>query len=305
MFFKGRKEKREAERAEEREVIRAAAEGIESEAIREAQAEGLVKGQTPAVAAEERAEEEKKEGRALTFDYDKDENLKKEFEQYKVQKILHRIDHTLLKQDAGEEELRQLADEANEYGFYAVCVHPCHIGAVKRRLGEKSKVKVATVVGFPMGENTAAVKAYETKQAVKDGADEIDMVICVSAVKRGDFRYVKREIQKVVSAAKKRPVKVIVETSLLLPKELEKVAALVPQAGGTFVKTSTGYFGEGATAANVRAIRDVVGNKCSIKASGGIRTADDVLVMLEAGADRIGTSSGVRIAKELRAKINV
>lgn len=281
----GKKKKSESE---EREVIRAGESGAEDS--------------LPAAPPETDA---RAEGGALTFDYDKDESLKKEFEQYKVQKILHRIDHTLLKQDATEEELRALADEANEYGFYAVCVHPAHIGAVKRRLGERSRVKVATVVGFPMGENATAVKAYETKIAVRDGADEIDMVVSVSAIKRGDFRYVKREIQRVVAAAKKKPVKVIVETSLLLPKELEKAAATAVAAGAKFVKTSTGYFGEGATAANVRAIRSVVGDRCSIKASGGIRTADDVLAMLEAGADRIGTSSGVRIARELRAKINV
>ena len=131
-----------------------------------------------------------------------DEQLKKEFVAFKVRALLHRIDHTLLKQDCTEKEIDALCDEANEYGFYAVCVQPLHVAAAKKRLGEDSHVKVATVVGFPMGETYSAVKAKETKMATAAGADEIDMVACISAIKRGEYRYVRRDVARVVKAAK-------------------------------------------------------------------------------------------------------
>lgn len=228
-----------------------------------------------------------------------EEELKRQFELFKIQKILHRIDHTLLKQTATQADLKRLCLDAEHYGFFSVCVHPVNVGFVKRRL-ENSKVKVACVVGFPFGENLTAVKAFETKRAIRDGADEIDMVICISALKRGDIRYVKKDIRAVVKAAGKRKVKVIIETSLLSVKEMEQACLAIMHSGAAFVKTSTGYFGEGASVQIVTQLRNFVKDKLSIKASGGIRSADDATALLAAGADRLGTSNGVAIAEGLK-----
>ena len=151
-----------------------------------------------------------------------------------------------------------------------------------------------------MGENVTETKVFETKRAIADGADEIDMVICISAVKNGEYGYVKREIKKVVKAARGNPVKVILETSLLTRDEMLKAAACARDAGAAFLKTSTGYFGGGATADDVRALKSVSKGKCAVKASGGIRNAETFREMLDAGADRIGTSSGTAIAEELK-----
>jgi len=228
-----------------------------------------------------------------------------EFEEFKRQKklmeirrMLKKIDHTLLKQTASKAELKKLCDEAKEYGFCSVCVQPVHVREVYNYLGNCA-VNIACVIGFPMGENMTEVKVYETKKAVSAGADEIDMVACISAIKNGNYSYVKKEIKKVVAAAKGRPVKVILETSLLTREELVKACVCAKDGGASFVKTSTGYFGEGARIEDVIAMKEAVKGECFVKASGGIRNGEQFKAMLEAGADRIGTSAGVQIAKDL------
>lgn len=233
-----------------------------------------------------------------------------EFEEFKRQKkileirrLLKTIDHTLLKQTAQREDIRKLCAEAVEYGFYSVCVQPVYVSACNEFLKNAPQIKIACVVGFPMGENKTETKVFETKRAIADGADEIDMVICVSAVKNGNYSYVKREIKQVVKAAKGSPVKVILETSLLTRDEMVKAALCARDAGAAFVKTSTGYFGEGAKAEDVRLLKDTVKGACCVKASGGIKTAEQFREMLAAGADRIGTSSGKEIADTLKVNM--
>lgn len=233
-----------------------------------------------------------------------------EFEEFKRQKkileirrLLKTIDHTLLKQTAQREDIRKLCAEAVEYGFYSVCVQPVYVSACNEFLKNAPQIKIACVVGFPMGENKTETKVFETKRAIADGADEIDMVICVSAVKNGNYSYVKREIKQVVKAAKGSPVKVILETSLLTRDEMVKAALCARDVGAAFVKTSTGYFGEGAKAEDVRLLKDTVKGACCVKASGGIKTAEQFREMLAAGADRIGTSSGKEIADTLKVNM--
>ncbi len=234
----------------------------------------------------------------------------KEFEEFKRQKkilelrrLLRMIDHTLLKQTATREDIRRLCDEAREYGFYSVCVQPVYVSACCEFLKNSPAVKIACVVGFPMGENTTATKVYETKRAIADGADEIDMVACISAIKNGNYSYVKKEIRQVVRAAKGSPVKVIIETSLLTKDEMLRAAVCARDAGAAFVKTSTGYFGDGAKIEDVRLLKETVEGKCSVKASGGIRTAEQFRSMVSAGADRVGTSAGKEIAETLRKEM--
>lgn len=252
-------------------------------------------------ATEEILQENKSEERATAIP----ENELEEFEEFKRQKklleirrLLKKIDHTLLKQTATKAELKKLCDEAIQFGFYSVCVQPVHVREVCGYLGD-SNVEVACVVGFPMGENITETKVFEAKHAVAAGADEIDMVACISAIKNGNWSYVKREIKKVVSAAKGRPVKVILETSLLTRDELVKGCQCAKDGGAAFVKTSTGYFGEGATAEDIKLMKEAVKGVCSVKASGGIRNGEDFMRMLDAGADRIGTSAGVKIAEDI------
>ena len=233
-----------------------------------------------------------------------------EFEEFKKQKkvlelrrMLKTIDHTLLKQTATREDIRKLCREAVDYGFYSVCVQPVYVSDCADFLKDAPQIKIACVVGFPMGENKTETKVFETKRAVADGADEIDMVICISAVKNANYSYVKREIRQIVKAAKGAPVKVILETSLLSHEEMVKAAQCAKDAGAAFVKTSTGYFGEGAKTEDVRLLKETVKGACSVKASGGIRDAVQFRAMLGAGADRIGTSSGVAIAESLKKEL--
>lgn len=233
-----------------------------------------------------------------------------EFEEFKRQKkilelrrMLKTIDHTLLKQTATREDVRRLCKEAVDYGFYSVCVQPVYVSACTDFLKNAPQIKIACVVGFPMGENKTETKVFETKRAVADGADEIDMVICISAVKNANYAYVKKEIRQIVKAAKGAPVKVIIETSLLTRDEMVKAAQCAKDAGAAFVKTSTGYFGEGAKAEDVRLLKETVKGSCFVKASGGIRSAEQFRTMLEAGADRIGTSAGVEIADSLKKQL--
>ena len=236
------------------------------------------------------------------------EQERQEFEEFRRQKkllelrrMLRMIDHTQLKQTATLADIKTLCREARENGFASVCVQPVYVSACTDYLKDAPHIKIACVVGFPMGENLIETKVYETKRAIADGADEIDAVVCISAIKNGDYGYIKREVKKIVKAAKGAPVKIILETSLLTREETLKAAACAANAGAAFVKTSTGYFG-GATPEAVRLLKDAVKGKCAVKASGGIRNADTFNEMVAAGAERIGTSAGVEIANSLRAE---
>ncbi|MFD3261671.1 deoxyribose-phosphate aldolase [Paenibacillus lentus] len=207
------------------------------------------------------------------------------------------IDHTLLRSDATKEEIKKLTEEAKEYRFASVCVNPAWVAYAAEQLAG-SEVKVCTVIGFPLGAATSKVKAYETSDAIGRGAAEVDMVINIGALKSGDDDLVLRDIQAVVdAAASKALVKVIIETALLTDDEKVRACKLAVQAGANFVKTSTGFQGGGATAEDVALMRRTVGPNVGVKASGGVRSLDDVTKMVEAGATRIGASSGVQIVQ--------
>ena len=209
------------------------------------------------------------------------------------------IDHTLLKPEATREMIKVLCEEALEYKFGAICVNPYHVKYCKEILKD-SEVKIATVVGFPLGANTKEVKALETLDAIKNGADEIDMVINIGAMKDKNFNLVKDDIVAVVEAAKSKAiVKVIIETCLLNEEEKRKACELSMEAGADFVKTSTGFSTGGATLEDVKLMKSVVGDKLQIKASGGVKDLKTAKEMIEAGATRLGTSSGVKIIKEI------
>lgn len=210
------------------------------------------------------------------------------------------IDHTILKADATKDMIETLCNEAKEYKFKAVCVNPTHIELCKEILKD-SDVLVATVIGFPLGANTKEVKAFETLDAIKRGADEVDMVINIGALKDKDYLKVKEDIEAVVNAAKdKAIVKVIIETSLLTDEEKAKACELSLEAGADFVKTSTGFSTGGATIEDVRLMKKIVGDKMEVKASGGVRDLASAKEMIEAGATRLGTSSGIKIVSELK-----
>lgn len=216
-----------------------------------------------------------------------------------MNEVLGIIDHTILKPDATEEMIEKLCKEAKEYGFAAVCINPYYVKLCKKLLKD-SKVKIATVIGFPLGANTSQTKAFEAKNAIENGCDEVDMVINIAALKSKDYSTVKEDIEAVVEAAKgKALVKVIIETSFLNNEEKVKVCELAMESGADFVKTSTGFSASGATVEDVKLMKKVVGDKLGIKASGGIRDLETAKKMIEAGANRLGASSGVNIAKEL------
>lgn len=205
------------------------------------------------------------------------------------------IDHTVLKPDATKELVTRLCNEAKIYGFASVCVNSCHVPLVSKLLAGTTS-KTCCVVGFPLGAMLSAAKAFETKEAIRLGAEEIDTVINVGAVKDGDYDFVYEDIKAVVDAAdKKAVVKVIIETCLLTDDEKIKVCELCVKAGADFVKTSTGFSTGGATAADVALMKKTVDGKAFVKASGGVRTAEDAKAVVEAGADRIGTSNGIAI----------
>lgn len=216
-----------------------------------------------------------------------------------MKNILGMIDHTVLKPEATINMIETLCKEAMEYNFAAVCVNPYYVRLCKEILKD-SKVKVATVIGFPLGANTKEVKAFETIDAIKNGADEIDMVINIGALKHKDYELVKEDIKAVVGAAKgKAIVKVIIETCLLTEEEKVKACELSMEAEADFVKTSTGFSTGGATIEDVKLMKSIVGEKLEVKASGGVRDLDSAKQMIESGATRLGTSSGVKIAKEI------
>lgn len=209
------------------------------------------------------------------------------------------IDHTLLKPEATSDDIIKLCEEAKQYKFKAVCVNPCYVGLCKEHL-LNSDVKIATVIGFPLGANTIETKVYETENALVNGAEEIDMVINIGKLKSGDFDYVYNEIREVVNKANERKaiVKVIIETCLLTDDEKIKACELAKKANANFVKTSTGFSTGGATVEDVRLMKKVVGGDLEVKASGGIRDLETFKKMIEAGATRIGTSSGVKIIND-------
>ena len=216
-----------------------------------------------------------------------------------MENINKHIEHTLLKQDAKKEDFIKLFNEAKEHKFLGVCVNPAYVSFAKKEL-DGSDVKVVTVVGFPLGAHLSEVKAYETKQAIEDGADEIDMVINVSALKDKDYDYVKLDIATVKAFCEDKPLKVILETDLLDKDEIKKACELCIEAKADFVKTSTGFVkgGVGAKAEDVRLMYETVSPYgLKVKASGGIRDKETAIKMLESGAERLGTSSGVKIVK--------
>lgn len=204
------------------------------------------------------------------------------------------IDHTLLKPDATRDDLRKLCSEAMTWRFFSVCVNSANVPFCKQQL-RGSTVAVCAVVGFPLGAMTPNAKAFETAEAIRAGADEIDMVINVGALKSGDYALVLDDIARVVGAAPDRVVKVILETSMLSRDEKVIACALSKAAGATFVKTSTGFGGGGATADDIALMRGVVGPELGVKASGGVRTAADADRMIAVGATRVGASSSVAI----------
>lgn len=205
------------------------------------------------------------------------------------------IDHTLLKPEATEEQILKLCDEALEYDFYSVCVNSCYVPLAVDKLSG-SDVKVAAVAGFPLGAMSTASKVFEAREAVEAGASEIDMVINVGALKEGRYEYVLHEITALVDVCP--CLKVIIETCLLTDEEIVKACELAVEAGADFVKTSTGFSTGGATSEDVALMRETVGNKAKVKASGGIRTLADAEKFVELGADRLGCSAGVQIMKE-------
>ncbi|MDX2010707.1 MAG: deoxyribose-phosphate aldolase [Myxococcaceae bacterium] len=204
------------------------------------------------------------------------------------------IDHTLLKPEATRDEVLKLCDEAKKYGFATVCVNAINVGTAARALAGSSVVPIA-VVGFPLGATTPSAKAFETREAVRCGAKEIDMVVNIGALKARDHALVLHDIQMVVNAAKPVPVKVILETSQLTDDEKIVGCALSKAGGAAFVKTSTGFAKGGATAEDVALMRRIVGDDVGVKASGGVRSTEDAMKMFAAGANRIGASASIAI----------
>ncbi len=213
------------------------------------------------------------------------------------------IDHTLLKQDATVGQIEKLCEEAAQYHFASVCVNATY-AALCEKLLKDTGVKVCCVVGFPLGATLSSVKAFETEQVIAGGAEEVDMVLNVSAMKSGNYTLVKDDISAVVRAAhaKSALVKVIIETCLLTDEEKIKACQICQSAGADFVKTSTGFSIAGATVEDVALMRKTVGPDMGVKAAGGVRSRDDVLAMIKAGATRIGTSGGVKIMEGAEIK---
>lgn len=206
--------------------------------------------------------------------------------------IANIIDHTNLKADAKETDIRRYCREAKENGFASVCVNTYFVPVVAEEL-KGTEVKTCCVVGFPLGAMSTAAKAFEAETAVKEGAQEVDMVIAISALKDKKYDVVKKDIEAVVEASKPAIVKVIIETCLLNDEEKIKACELAVEAGAAFVKTSTGFSTGGATVEDIRLMRKTVGSDAQVKASGGIRTPEDARAMIEAGADRIGAGNGL------------
>lgn len=205
------------------------------------------------------------------------------------------IDHTILKPDTTREAVIKVCEEAKEYGFFSVCINPYYVSLVSDQLKE-SDVKVTSVIGFPLGASISEVKAIEATKAIADGADEIDMVINVAALKNKEYNYVLEDIKAVVEACKgKALLKVIIETCLLTEEEKVKACELSVEAGADYVKTSTGFSTAGATPEDIALMRKVVGPEIGVKASGGVRSTADAEAVIQAGASRIGASASIAI----------
>lgn len=213
------------------------------------------------------------------------------------------IDHTLLKANSTKDQVQQICEEAKQYGFASVCVNPTWVKFSSEQLAG-TEVKVCTVIGFPLGATTSAVKAFETKDAIANGAGEIDMVINIGALKDANYDLVREDIKAVVDAANGTLVKVIIEACLLTDEEKVKACELSVEAGANFVKTSTGFSTGGATAEDIALMRKTVGPDLGVKASGGVRSLEDMQLMIENGATRIGASSGVAIMNGLKSDSN-
>ncbi len=209
------------------------------------------------------------------------------------------IDHTILKATATEDDIIELCKEAREYNFFSVCVNSGYVSLAKEQL-EGSGVKVCTVVGFPLGAMSTKAKIFETEQAIKDGAEEVDMVINIGELKSRNFKKVEEEIAAIKKAVGNRVLKVILETCYLTPQEIVLASELAVKAKADYVKTSTGFGNDGARMENIKLMKKAVEGKAKLKASGGVKNLDTALSFIEAGVERIGTSSGVSIVKELQ-----
>lgn len=215
-----------------------------------------------------------------------------------MEQLANKIDHTVLKADTTKAQVLQVCEEAKEHRFYSVCINPTWVEETHQAL-IGSDVKVCTVIGFPLGATTSEVKAIETSDAIRKGADEIDMVINIGKLKSGDYTSVETDIKAVVAAAKdKALVKVIIETSLLSDEEKVKACELAVQAGADYVKTSTGFSTGGATVEDIALMRKTVGPDIGVKASGGVRDRATAIALVKAGASRLGASSGIAIIKD-------
>ncbi len=218
-------------------------------------------------------------------------------------KINKLIDHTILKAVTTSKDVEKICAEALKYDFASVCINPCFVSLAKELLAN-SDVKVCTVIGFPLGANTIEIKQAETMDAVNNGAEEIDMVINVGKAKEHDYEYIKEEIEAVVNASCGRLVKVIIETCYLTDEEKVEVCRMAALAGAQFVKTSTGFGTGGATAEDVALMKSSILDTMSVKASGGVKNLDDLNAMVNAGASRIGASSGVQIMEGTKGDNN-
>ena len=205
------------------------------------------------------------------------------------------IDHTVLKADATFDDIKKLVDEAVEHDFYSVCVNSSYVKFIR---DYNKDVRIASVVGFPLGAMAKKAKVFEARCAIEDGASEIDMVINIGMLKSGDYDYVEREIREIKEAIGDNVLKVIIETCLLTEEEKVKACELSVKAGADFVKTSTGFSTGGATVSDVKLMAETVGDKAKVKASGGIRTREEALSFIEVGASRIGASKSIEICKE-------
>ena len=215
----------------------------------------------------------------------------------KVEEVLRKIDHTQLKPMASKSDIVKLCDEAKRYGFYAVCVNPYYVPLASKLLSG-TDIKISSVVGFPLGATFTEIKAAEAERSIRLGASEIDMVMNISAFKSGDLEYVKRDIREVRERIGDAILKVIIECCYLTDDEKILAAKICEEEGADYVKTSTGFGPGGARLEDVRLLRKTLSPKVKIKAAGGIRTFEQAVKFIEAGADRIGTSSGVKIAEE-------
>lgn len=210
--------------------------------------------------------------------------------------ILKRLDHTLLKQTAVWDQIQEICDDGMKYKTASVCIPPCYVKQAKEYVGEK--LSICTVIGFPNGNMTTAVKVFETEDAIRNGADEIDMVINIGALKSGQYDYVLNEIKKIRSVCNGKILKVIIETCLLTDEEKIKMCQIVTEAGADFIKTSTGFSTNGATFEDVKLMKEHVGNNVKIKAAGGISSVEDAETFIQLGAERLGTSRLIKLLEK-------